>query len=75
MHGMGFSLIMILASILHLISGIFFDDWRMNLVKSDASFTPREKSVSLEKGKVGKIVFQPSFSGAMLVLGSVVNPF
>lgn len=23
---------------------------------------------------VGKIVFQPSFSGAMLVLGSVVNP-
>ena len=50
MHGMGFSLIMISASILNLISGIFFDDWRMNLVKSDASFAPQKKSMSLEKG-------------------------
>jgi len=49
MHGMGFSLIMILASILHFISGIFFDDWRMNLVKSDASFAPKKNPCPLKR--------------------------
>ena len=33
MDGMGFSLIMMLAPVLQLISGIFFDDWRGNLEK------------------------------------------
>ena len=45
MDGMGLSLIIILAWILQLISGIFFDDWRRNLEKSNASSTPPQKNV------------------------------